>query len=276
VPGIRDFRDKVVVITGAGSGIGRATALAFARHGANLVIADVRGDRLAEAAGEVARLGARVETREVDVSDRAQVEGLARFVMERHSRADILHNNAGVSITGSFEHTSLENWEWITGVNYWGTVYGIHYFLPHMIERRCGHIVNTASFMGICATPATTAYCATKFAVVGLSEALRAEVRRYNIGVTAICPGVINTRIVADGRSHLPQDARASLASVLDFYRKRGWPPERVANAVLKAVRKDRGIVPVGPEAWAFWGLKRLSPWAYETAARLSERLLLH
>jgi NADP-dependent 3-hydroxy acid dehydrogenase YdfG len=145
MPGIKDLRNKVTVITGAGSGIGRLTALAFAREGADLVIADLREERLAQVAREIEALGARVLTRKVDVSDRAQVEEFAKFVIQERGHVDILHNNAGVSVGGTVADSSIENWEWIFNINFWGVLYGVKAFLPYMIERRYGHIVNTSS-----------------------------------------------------------------------------------------------------------------------------------
>jgi len=259
MPGIKDFRDKVVVITGAGSGIGRATAMAFSAEGANVVIADIRGDRLAETAQDIEKLGGKALTREVDVADKSQVEEFARFVIEKYGQVDILYNNAGVGVGGPVEKISLEDWEWIVRVNFWGVIYGVHYFLPYMIERRYGHIVNTASGAGLVALPVLSAYTSTKFAVVGFSEAIRAELRRYGIGVTAICPGIINTNIVEDGRAYLNEESKVKQEDMVEFYWKRGWPPERVARAVLKGVRKNKAVVPVGPETWIGWYIKRLS-----------------
>jgi len=275
MPGIKDLRGKVVVITGAGSGIGRATALAFAAEGADLVVADKSGDRIAEVGKEIERLGARVLTQVTDVSDRKQVEKLAELVIKERGKVDVLHNNAGVAIGARFEDTRIEDWEWIIGINFWGVLFGIKYFLPYMIEKRYGHIVNTSSAAGLCATPGMPAYCATKFAVAGLSESLRAELRKYNIGVTTVCPGIIDTRIVADGRLQLRADAKANPESVVEFYRKRGWPPERVAKAVLKAVRKNKSVVPVGPEVWVQWYTKRLSIPLYNWFCVVSEKYLM-
>ena len=275
MPGIKDFRDKVVVITGAGSGIGRATALAFAEEGAELVLADIDLDRLRAVADEIGRDDSRVLTREVDVAEKEQVEDLAEFVLGTKGRVDILYNNAGVAIGADFVSTSIEEFEWIFSINFWGMLYGIKAFLPHMMERRFGHIVNTSSVAGLCATPGMPAYCSTKFAIAGLGESLRAELKKYNIGVSTICPGVIDTRIVADGCLHLRNDTRATNERVVNFYRRFGWPPERVAKAVLKAVRKNRSVVPVGIEAWLQWIGKRLSQRNHDAIVEFVGRLLM-
>jgi len=275
MPGIKDLRNKVVVITGAGSGIGRATALAFAGEGSDLVIADQHEERLNEVAAEIGRLSAKCLTRRVDVSRRTEVEEFAKFVISERERVDVLFNNAGVAIGGTFNDTSIEDFEWIYAINFWGVLYGIKAFLPHMISRRSGHIVNTSSLAGLSAPPGLAAYASTKFAVAGLGESLRAELKRHNIGVTTICPGVINTRVVADGRMHLKPENRANTEGVVNFYKKYGWPPECVAKAVLKAVRKNRSVIPVGPEAWIQWFSKRLSQRAHDAMSERVGRLLM-
>jgi NAD(P)-dependent dehydrogenase (short-subunit alcohol dehydrogenase family) len=275
MPGIRDFKDRVVVITGAGSGIGRATAIAFAAEKADLVIADINEKSLADAAKDISALGARVLTRVVDVSDREAMAAFASAVISERGRVDILHNNAGFAIGARIESLTLDDWDRILKVNLWGVIHGINFFLPHMIKRRQGHIVNTSSVLGLCAAPGTGAYNTTKFAVAGLGETLRAELRRYNIGVTTLCPGVINTAIITNARLRLPEATVVDRDNLEDFYRSRGWPPERVARAVLKAVRCNRSVVPVGPEVWAQWFFKRLSQSAYDAAIAFADRKLL-
>jgi NAD(P)-dependent dehydrogenase (short-subunit alcohol dehydrogenase family) len=275
MPGIKDLKGKVVVVTGAGSGIGRATALAFAERGSDLVVADVNEERIKDTAAEIAKRGARAIYKKTDVSQRAEVEALKDFAIAERGHVDVVHNNAGVSVAGNLADTTIEDFEWIFSINFWGVLYGIKAFLPHLIERRFGHIVNTASVLGLCGAPGTSAYCATKFAVAGVSESLRAEVRKYNVGVTAMCPGIIDTRIVSDGRMHIRKDAVANPDRVVKFYQTRGWPPERVAKAVVKAVRHNRAVVPVGPEAWGQWFLKRSSQSLYNAVLILSEKYLM-
>jgi len=274
MPGIKDFKGKVVVVTGAGSGIGRATAVAFASEGAKVVLSDISEERLTEVRKEIESKEASVLVHKTDVSDRSQVKALADFVMNKYGRIDILHNNAGVAVGSPVEKTSIEDWEWIFGINFWGVVYGIDSFLPYMISQRSGHIVNTASLFGLIGVPAAGAYCATKFAVVGLSEALRAEVRRYGIGVSVICPGLINTNIVCDGRTCLPENGAANRSAIEKLFKDYGRSPEKVAKAVLNSVRKNKAVVPVGFEAWMQWFLKRFSQKAYNLSCRLSARLL--
>ncbi len=260
MPGIKDFRNKVVVITGAGSGIGRSTALAFAKEGAILVIADKDEQRLKTVQGEIESFGTKAFIKQLDVSDKAQVQALAQFVINELGRVDILHNNAGVSVGGKIEDTSIEDWEWLLSINLWGVIYGVHYFLPSMIKQRCGHIVNTSSVLGLAATPATGTYSTAKFAIAGLGEALRPEVRRYGIGVTTVCPGLINTRIVSDGRIKTDNNSKSRKENVVAYFMNHGKPPELVAKAVLNAVKKDKAIVPVGLDARMFWYIKRISP----------------
>ncbi len=261
--GIKKFQDKIVVVTGAGCGIGRATAHAFATEKASLVLADINRERLDSVVKEIKTTGVRVAGHQIDVSDKSQVAELATFTLDTFGRVDILHNNAGVGWGGPLELFPLEHWEKIVGINFWSVVYGVHYFLPHMIKQRSGHIVNTSSMAGYCGIGALGAYSATKHAIIGFSDVLRAEVRRYNIGVSTICPGVIKTNIVHDGKQTLLHTAKVDKKKMAAFYDRFGWPPERVAKAVIKAVKKNRSLVPVGPEAWLLWYMKKLSQPVY-------------
>jgi NADP-dependent 3-hydroxy acid dehydrogenase YdfG len=275
MPGIKDLKNKVVVITGAASGIGKATAKAFAQKGADLVVADNNAQRLEETANEIKAIGARVLASQVDVSDRNQVETFASLVISERGHVDVLINNAGVGVGGSLLETKIEDFAWIFSINYWGVVYGLKAFLPYMVARKYGHVVNTASGAGLCSIPAMSAYCSTKFAVVGLSETLRTEIRQYGIGVSTICPGVINTNIITQSRMHLQEGSRATHQRLIDFYRRFGWPPERVAKAIMSAVRHNRSIVPVGPEVWAQWFMKRFSQKFFETMNEVSGRFFM-
>ena len=187
---------KTVLVTGAGSGIGRETALAFARRGADLVVCDVNDAASARTAEDIRALGRKAASHVADVADAARMRALADAVHAEVEAVDVLVNNAGVGLGAAFLDTTLEDWDWIIGVNLRGVVHGCHFFVPKMVARgRGGHVVNVASAAGYLASEVLSAYSTTKFAVVGLSEALRDELAPRGIGVTAICPGIINTPI---------------------------------------------------------------------------------
>jgi NADP-dependent 3-hydroxy acid dehydrogenase YdfG len=261
------LQDRVVVITGAGSGIGRATALSFAKQGARIAACDIDQARLDSLASE---LGDRhLLTRKVDVSDRLAMRLFADEVHGLVSAADVVVNNAGVALGGPFLETSLEDWDWILGINLKGVVHGCHLFVPKMVERGAGgHVVNISSILGIYPAANVTAYVATKFAVRGLSMSLREELAPHRIGVTAICPGMIATSIINDGR--MAGSIRERRTRVASTFKDRGAPPEKVAAAVLDAVHTNPAVRPVGTDAVVISALQRLAPRAL---ARLGVQL---
>ena len=252
---------KTALVTGAGSGIGRETALAFARAGADLVLCDVNEPGLEQTADTIRSLGRQAFARRVDVAKRDEMRAFAEEVHRDRPAVDILMNNAGVGLGGGFLDTTFEDWDWIVGINFWGVVHGCHFFIPPMVARgRGGHVVNVASAAGYVAGAQLAAYSTTKFAVFGLSEALRDELKPHRIGVTTVCPGFINTPIVGSarmrGRAGTPE-ARAALS---EFYRRRAYGPERVATNILKAIARNRAVAPISPEAWVMYAVKRLAP----------------
>jgi NAD(P)-dependent dehydrogenase (short-subunit alcohol dehydrogenase family) len=261
---------RLALVTGAGSGIGRETALLCARRGADLALCDVDAAGLAATETEARRLGSDVLAQRVDVSDRAQMQAFADAVHERVAGVDLLVNNAGVGLGANFLETPLEDWDWILPINVMGVVHGCKLFVPAMIERgRGGHVVNLSSAAGYFANPSLTAYTATKFAVLGLSEALRIELRPRGIGVTAVCPGLINTPITRNSR--LRGSAEPQRERVVRLYERRNYGPDRVAQRILHAVQRDRAVMPVTAEAWGMWWLTRFAPWLARGVARAIE-----
>jgi NADP-dependent 3-hydroxy acid dehydrogenase YdfG len=250
---------KIAVITGAGSGIGRATARAFAGKGARVAVCDVdraRVDALAHELGDKVVVAA-----PVDVADRAQMAAFAAMVHDRCDAVDVVVNNAGVAVAGTFLDTSLDDWDWLLGINLRGVVHGCHFFVPKMVARGSGgHVVNISSVFGVYPAPGVSAYVASKFAVLGMSQSLRAELAPHKIGVTAICPGMIATSIIDDSRMN--GDAGARRSKMSDTFARRGAPPERVAEAILDSVRTNPAVRPVGRDGWALYALHRLAPQA--------------
>ena len=259
----RNLDGKVGVVTGAGSGIGRSTALALAERGADLAICDVNEADLAATADALKALGRRVYSERVDVAEASEMQHFAEATRAALGRVDIVVNNAGIGIAGLFVEVPLEAWNRILGINIRGVVHGCHAFLPGMIEAgQGGHIVNIASMAGYCQAPGMTAYGATKFAVLGFSESLRLELEAHKIGVTAICPGVINTAIVRTSATYGVNDDPEMRAEGIRAFERRNYSPDRVARGILKAIAKNRGVAPISPEAWAGYWLKRLFPGA--------------
>ncbi len=258
---ISNLEGRVAVVTGAASGIGRETALLLARHGADLAICDLNEAGLKDTAERIEQLNRRALQARVDVADSDSMGAFADRVFAELGRVDVLVNNAGIGTGGPFVDVPLHEWDTILGVNLKGVVNGCHVFLPRMIEaRHPAHVINIASMAGYIALPGMSAYSATKFAVIGLSESLRAELAIHQIGVTAICPGLINTAIVSSGRSYGPDATDENRERGIRIFERRNYGPDRVAKGIVKAIQRNRAVAPVSPEAWFGLYVKRFAP----------------
>ena len=236
---------KVAVITGGASGIGKGTALAMARLGTDVILADVNDRRLEETGAEIAVLGSRVLTVHCDVAKEADVQHLAQVARMEMGQVDILMNNAGVVLRGALEQISIADWEWSFGINVLGVVHGIRAFLPQMIARGSGYIINTASIAGLVALTGEGApYIASKFAVVGLSEALALYARPQGIGVSVLCPGSVETNLHETERvvGMTPEGEEAEAARSEVFHNVL-MTPEQIGEFVIDAVRHDRFFI---------------------------------
>jgi NAD(P)-dependent dehydrogenase (short-subunit alcohol dehydrogenase family) len=254
---MESFRGKIAVVTGAGSGIGRALAERFAAEGMKVVLADVEAEPLARAERDLRAQGTEVLAVQTDVSQAGDVEALAQKTVARFGAVHVLCNNAGVAVgKTTWEHT-LADWEWVLGVNLWGVIHGIRVFVPIMLEQGTeGHVVNTASIAGLLASGFKPSYDVSKFGVVALSESLYRELEAIQapVKVSVLCPGLVNTQIMASGRNRpgrLENDAAMEAAGsrpeavaymerLGEGLRTRGSPPSYVADAVLQGIREER------------------------------------
>ncbi|MFE1170958.1 SDR family oxidoreductase [Streptomyces sp. NPDC058773] len=270
------FGGQLVLVTGAASGIGRATAFAFAEAGARIVAVDRDAEGAARTADMSRLIGAAQAWAEaVDVSDETAMEKLAEKVHAEYGTVDVLVNNAGIGLSGSLLQTGTEDWKAVLDVNLWGVIHGCRIFGKRMTDRgQGGHIVNIASAAAFLPSKVLPAYSTSKAAVLMLSECLRAELAGQGIGVSAICPGLINTGITSTARfTGVPaEEEKRRQAKAARMYGLRNYPPEKVADAILRAVVRNQAVVPVTPEARGALLLSRFAPRALRALARLGPR----
>ena len=255
---IPQLRNKQVLITGAASGIGRASALAFAREGAHIIASDLRLEPLESLQKEVQALGVKCLIHAVDVSDEAAMQAFAAWVNEQVGAPDVLFNNAGIAYLGKFLDSGLEQWQRVLKVNLMGVVHGCYHFIPLMLAAGGPRqVVNVSSTASYAPSPSMASYAASKFAVAGFCDVLRMELAGTQIGVTDVCPGVINTAITASGAA--PSMQGKQLQRLQDYYIKEGCLPDVVANDVVKAVQTGKTLVLTGPYSRLLYHLKRIS-----------------
>ena len=267
------FSDTLVSVTGAGSGIGRATALAFAARGAELVLSDIDKDAAAATGDEIVARGGTAHAYGLDVADADAVESFVERVCVTHGVPDVVINNAGIGHGGTFLDTPPDQYERVIDVNFGGVVNCCRSFARRLVDRGTGgHIVNVASMAAYAPSATANAYTTSKAAVFMFSDCLRAELSSAGVGLTTICPGVIDTNIIDTTRFDVPAGRQGEIeqmrAATKKVFTARRYGPDKVAKAIVAAVQKNRSIRPVTPEAYAAYGLSKLVPSALRRVAR--------
>jgi NAD(P)-dependent dehydrogenase (short-subunit alcohol dehydrogenase family) len=256
------LRDGVAVVTGAGSGIGRALAQQLAAAGSALAIADIDEKGLAETAASLTKKSA-LSTHPLDVSDELSVRSLAQDVVTRHGRVTLLINNAGVALIGTFEELSLDDLRWLMGINFWGVVYGVKHFLPILKQQSRAHIVNLSSVFGIIAPVGQSAYSASKFAVRGFTESLRHELEGTSVFVSCVHPGGIHTPIAKHARLGANAPRNKHEEAIARFDQLTPTSPEAAAARILKGVEQCEPRILIGRDARVVDIVQRLRPATY-------------
>lgn len=254
---MKSFSGRVAVITGAASGIGRSLAVGLAQRGCDLALADINADALAETETLCKREGRTVSTHVIDVASRDAMHALPDAVAAEHGRVDIVVNNAGVTVAANLEDQSVEDIEWLIGINVWGVIYGCKFFLPMLRKSDDAYIVNLSSMFGLVGVPGQSSYCLSKFAVRGFSEAIAAELVDTDIRVLSVHPGGIATNIVRDGRWG-SDDAGRSRA--MRMFEKRAMSPDDAALRIIRGMESRKSRLLITKETFVTDAIKRVLP----------------
>jgi short-subunit dehydrogenase len=257
------LQDTVVVLTGAGSGIGRALAVALANRGCHLALADINVESLKATADLLRNAGGRVTLHALDVADRQAVAALPSEVIQAHGKVNVIINNAGVAIGGTFEQVSEADFDWLMRINFDSVVCMTRAFLPLLHQVPEARIVNISSLFGLIAPPGQAAYCASKFAVRGFSNALRHELEGTHIGVTVVHPGGVNTSIAQNAKAPAGADPEEEERNRREIQKLLRLPPERAAEIIIAGIERNRGRVLVGSDAKLLSLIERLMPANY-------------
>lgn len=258
---MKELKNKVAVVTGAGSGIGRALAQALATRGCRLALSDVNETGLKETAANCGE--AEVKTYRLDVSDRDAIYAHAEQVGKDFGQVNLVINNAGVALSASVREMTDDDFRWIMDIDFWGVAHGTRAFLPHLIASGDGHVVNISSVFGLIGVPKQSAYNAAKFAVRGFTEALRQEMKLEGqpVAVSCVHPGGIRTNIANSARMGKSEDADAQRKG---FDKLAITTPEKAASIILRGILKDQSRILVGPDAWGIEAINRLLGAAYQ------------
>jgi NAD(P)-dependent dehydrogenase (short-subunit alcohol dehydrogenase family) len=266
---VKSFENKVAAITGAASGMGRSLAIQLAQQKCAVALSDVNEAGLAETVQLASQYGVKVTSRKLNVADREAMYAWAEEVARDHGKVNLIFNNAGVALGATVDGADYDDLEWITGINFWGVVYGTKAFLPHLKASGDGHVINTSSVFGLVGIPSQSAYNATKFAVRGFTESLRQELdlARCGVSATSVHPGGIKTNIARAAR--MSQSMRD-----IGLDDKRGsekfeklfiTTADSAAATILKAVRGNKRRVLVGPDAYVIDLMARFLPTSYQS-----------
>jgi len=272
---MKTFKNKVAVITGAGSGMGRYLAILLAKDGADVCICDVNEKTLSETLAMLRKFNVSVSSHILDVSDKKAIEALPKKVIDQHGKVDLVFNNAGVTAGSHFQDMKEENWDWVMGINFNGVINSTRAFIPHLVNNAEAAIVNTSSIFGIVAVPGQTAYHATKFAVRGFTESLALEMKQTNPNLQIHCvhPGHIGTNIAATARmsdeDFKDNETRSSIFSrnapktqqeMGELFKEGGMHPSKAAKIILNGVKKNKTKIFIGLDAKLLDLSQRLFP----------------
>lgn len=266
---MKNLQGQVVAISGAGSGIGRALAHEFARHGSRLSLSDINLAAVNETAAQLQANGVQVITRQVDVGALDQVSAWAEATRAHYGRINVVVNNAGVALSGTVGALSLQDYEWVMRINFWGVVYGSKVFLPHLEASGDGHIVNVSSIFGISAQPLMSGYNASKYAVRGFTESLRQDLDLADSCVSASCvhPGGIKTNIAKTARvdpSVAAVTGKSEAEATREFEMSFITTPAQAARVIVRGVLRNQRRILIGPDARLLDWLVRLMPALYQ------------
>lgn len=263
---MREIRGKTALVTGAASGIGRAIALRLAEEGATLLLVDIDATGLEETATLAREKDGQVLTRRCNMAEPREVSAIVQEALSRWNGVDILVNNAGITYYGKVERMAAEHWDTLMRVNLLSHIQFTRELLPSLLEREEAHVLNVCSVLGLVGMPKVAAYCASKFGMVGFSEALRNELGRYGLGVTALCPGFVRTNLFTNAPLEKSVEEHKTPPRIITT------TPERVANAAIKAIYRNRRLVVIEPFARFMYGMKRFAPWLMDFIFHMGRR----